>query len=754
MNVISNLDAHREQEASPFAECDVCQTCGFEQSAGAPSVVFEQDVWDFTRVIGLPAYLQRSSLILNFASISNPRWRTVAKEFLLALMAPDHERVRTLAQANRTPRTLTTCALKFDALVRWLNWLTEQGVTALHEVTDQLCSAFVMERAQRRNKDGKVVGRQESVAAAAAQTIADVVRYNELFTTDQFPAGLRPFNGQPGTLVAGKKRPANGENSTPVVPPEILQPLLAACLYMVQNLGPHVIEIVGQVAEARRERDALARPVYVRGGKGASTEDGESGDAQCPMDGPARDVLLAAIEHRISEGRPLDRLPSHQIARRRNNGTLAATDPLLPVNFSAVARDAGIGSFPLPWVSLLREDLERAVVTVGVEAPFGRDAVHVPRADGQGTVPWTAPIGELDVGPLVARMRSACLLLTAAVSGMRASELAELLVGCRRPPQESYRGLRRFRIGGKLIKGQGLGGTDDEWVVTEEVYEAIALAEHLHDSSSSHLFTVSGFASAYKHFRSWVNGPAGQRLGLAPIPDGPVNLRMLRRSLAVELAYRPGGLLAAKIQLKHVSVVTTEGYANRPGGSQSRFLAEVGKEEEKRNLAIVTEEWENARAGIKPSGPGARDLLEFFRSVDGKLDDALQTAPNVITNDQQVRGMLAKRAKTLHLGAANYCWFADPAKALCLKLAGTPTADRPLIGMCDSARCPQATHHPRHRPVWEKTVEQNKVFIGMLGRGQKTERKCLEAELTRAEKVLADIDAASEDPTDVAGTED
>ncbi|MEV7003665.1 hypothetical protein AB0N62_39210 [Streptomyces sp. NPDC093982] len=290
-------------------------------------------------------------------------------------------------------------------------------------------------------------------------------------------------------------------------------------------------------------------------------------------------------------------------------------------------------------------------------------------------------------------------------------------------------------------------------MVTEEVYEAIALAESLHDSSRPHLFTVSGFPSAYQHFRSWVNGPAGQRLGLAPIPDGPVNLRMLRRSLAVELAYRPGGLLAAKVHLKHVSVVTTKGYANRPGGSQSRFLAEVGKEEEKRNLAIVTEEWANARAGIKPSGPGARDLLEFFHSVDGKLDDVLQTAPNVITNDQQVRGMLTKRAKTLHLGTANYCWFAAPAKALCLKLAGTPSADRPLIGMCDSARCPQATHHPRHRSVWEKTVEQNKVFIGMLGRGQKAERSRLEAELTRAEKVLADINAASEGPTAPAGTE-
>ncbi|MYZ35958.1 MULTISPECIES: hypothetical protein [unclassified Streptomyces] len=139
--------------------------------------------------------------------------------------------------------------------------------------------------------------------------------------------------------------------------------------------------------------------------------------------------------------------------------------------------------------------------------------------------------------------------------------------------------------------------------------------------------------------------------------------------------------------------------------------------------------------------------MDFFQSVDGKLDDALQTAPNVITNDQQVCGMLTKRAKTLHLGTANYCWFADLAKALCLKLAGTPTADRPLIGNVRLGPLP-----PDH-PSREKTVEQNKVFIGMLGRGQKAERARLEAELIRAEKVIADIDAASGGPTAAAGTE-
>lgn len=42
--------------------------------------------------------------------------------------------------------------------------------------------------------------------------------------------------------------------------------------------------------------------------------------------------------------------------------------------------------------------------------------------------------------------------------------------------------------------------------------------------------------------------------------DASAELRMLRRALAIELAYRPGGLLTTKAALKHISVVTTEGY--------------------------------------------------------------------------------------------------------------------------------------------------------------------------------------------------
>jgi hypothetical protein len=108
-----------------------------------------------------------------------------------------------------------------------------------------------------------------------------------------------------------------------------------------------------------------------------------------------------------------------------------------------------------------------------------------------------------------------------------------------------------------------------------------------------------------------------------------------------------------------------------------------------------------------------------------------------------VLNLLTKRARTLHLGPANYCWFTDPSRALCLKLADTPAADQPLIGMCDSTRCSQATHHPRHRPIWTEHADRTKTFLGQLGATRKTERTRLQADHDRAIRIITEIDAAS-----------
>ena len=63
--------------------------------------------------------------------------------------------------------------------------------------------------------------------------------------------------------------------------------------------------------------------------------------------------------------------------------------------------------------------------------------------------------------------------------------------------------------------------------------------------------------------------------------------------------------------------------------------------------------------------------------------------------------------------------------------------------MCDSARCPQATHHEVHRPVWVEHAERTKTFLGQLGKTRTGERDRLTGDYNRALRVIADIDTAA-----------
>lgn len=719
---------------SPFTGADICAQAGFTVRPGQPTPQFDDAAWDFRVVTNLPVQAAGRDRYWDFTLIDNPGWRLVAKELMFALLVPRHEAVVVLPRAYRAPMALRTCVRRLVLLTRWLNWLTQEGVTGLGEVTEEHCERFLAHCGHAHDKQGRQL--REASASHRRQAVAvilDIISYRELFTSDRYPAGLRPWKGASSSAVAGM-RPSR-ENKTPPVPGAILQPLLAGSLLIVNTLAPHMIKLraalrahqVSKVNVSSRRRQATLQE------------------------------MTAAVKQHVADSEPLIQIPDYQIRRRLCNGW-SPDDPLLPVNFSALAQRIGCADYRHAWTD---EALRRAVLegleAVGVARQWCRQAALVENADTGEQVPWTLPLHTREVIDLIEVARTACLTITAAASGMRSSELMELRVGCRRPPQETAPGLRRFRVASKIVKGQPIGGTDDEWVVIEDVHRAVWLAEQLLDAPEpgSLLFGRACFVTRYQRsLRPWVNGPAGRRLGLAFIPDGQLNLRMLRRSLAIEMAYRPGGVLAAKIAMKHVTVATTEGYAARPGGAQARLLAEVNQHEQERNLTLLLEEFRNYQRGIMPSGPGARQLTEFFATIDGKLARAPDSPAKIMASDQEARSLLTRRAQALHLGPANYCWFTDPAKALCLKLAGTPDADKPLLGMCDSARCPQATHHHRHRAVWADTVTKNKVFIGSLTRGQKLERTRLEAEVTRAEHVLAAIDAAARHPGPPAGEAD
>jgi len=713
---------------SVFAGVDICREAGFTLPEAAHRPVFEQDLWNFTEVVGLPTQLSGFSRRFNFAAIRDTRWRQVAKELIMAMLAPRHTAVAPLPRAYRTPLHLTTVSGRLAELTRYLNWLTDQGVCHLGEVNTDHCEAYLAQRRYVRDEHGVVVGQlSPAIRRAAAQTVVDLVNYRELFTADRVSAGLRPWNGAAPSAIA-EMASGREQNKTPPVAQVVLQPMLAAANYLVSVLGPRAIEL---------SREVLAADALWSLGSGRHTAVSRT----FPVPTAQFAALLAQIER---DHQPLPLLPNHNVRDRLAAGW-SQQDPLTPIALGLLARRAGFSQFPGSWIPPLRGRLEATLRIVGAQRPFGRDGADIDRAAGDGSVAWTVPLDRIQAVALVGIVRTAAVIVIAAVSGMRSSELMELKVGCCTAAEQLGPNLVRYRLASKLIKGQPLGGVADEWVVVEPVYRSAQLIEELHHSADigAPLLGRFAFDVRYKWFRAWVNGPAGQRLGLAELPEDNVTLRMLRRTLALELAYRPGGVLAAKLHLKHIAVATTEGYASRPGGAQAGLLAEVNKHESERNLALVWEEFRNYQKGIRPAGPGARELTEFFAHVDGSLDPAGPSGPKVQRSDREVLNLLSKRANTLYLGVANYCWFTDPSQALCLQLAGTPGADKPLAGMCDSTRCPQATHHIGHRDVWAKHAETTKNFLDSLGPNRKIEKVRLRADHQRARRVLDEIDTST-----------
>jgi hypothetical protein len=88
---------------SPFTGADICQQAGLTLPPGTRRPMFDDDLWDFTDVTGLPASMPLAVRRLAFAPVTDPRWRLVAKELIFAMLAPRHEAVALLPRANRTP---------------------------------------------------------------------------------------------------------------------------------------------------------------------------------------------------------------------------------------------------------------------------------------------------------------------------------------------------------------------------------------------------------------------------------------------------------------------------------------------------------------------------------------------------------------------------------------------------------------------------------------------------------------------------
>jgi len=405
-------DAHR----SVFAGVDVCREAALALPGGVRPPMFDDDFWDFTEVVGLPNQLAKVNRRFNFTPIINVDWRLVAKEQIMAMLAPRHGAVAPLPRPYRTPLHLATAFGRLAELTRFLNWLTGQGLASLADIDGQRCEAYLAHRRYVRDENDVVVGElSPATRRAAAQTIVDLVNHRELFTLDRVSAHLRPWGGAAPSAVA-EMPCGTGQNKTAPVHDSVLQPMLAAAGYLVSVLGPHAIELSAQVRDADQRWS-------VRSGEHVAI-------SRLPTNEIAR--LLADYERR---GEPLPLLPEHNVAKRLAAGW-SPQDPLTSIALGLLARQAGFTQFLRGWIPHLREQIEATLRVVGAQKPFGRDAQSIDSADAKTTIAWTLPLDRMQAVALVGIVRTAAIITVAAVSGMRSSELMELQIGCCRPPEQ------------------------------------------------------------------------------------------------------------------------------------------------------------------------------------------------------------------------------------------------------------------------------------------------------------------------------
>ncbi|MEU9625005.1 hypothetical protein ACIODT_39025 [Streptomyces sp. NPDC088251] len=121
------------------------------------------------------------------------------------------------------------------------------------------------------------------------------------------------------------------ENKTQPVTDDIMQPVLAAALYLMSTLGPHAVDLADKVRESdlhsARRAQGLRRV------------------------GPRNRVPVRALSEILAEYTrtctALPMLEDHYISKRLAKGW-AEDDPLLPVAMGSVARRAGLSQFCHP----------------------------------------------------------------------------------------------------------------------------------------------------------------------------------------------------------------------------------------------------------------------------------------------------------------------------------------------------------------------------------------------------------------------
>lgn len=668
----------------------------------AAAVRFGEDTWDFRVVEGLAPNLQPAALAVKWESFPDQTFTLAAKEVLFAQLHPDHPSAAEHLGWRR-PLAIRGVAIHVVVWRAWFAWLADNDIGDLDQVRDHHWDAYL----QRRRQDGVSAAH---IAVTAAR-IRDFYDYAPILTSGGYRS--RPWGRRSAWSVAGVRRSRG--NATPSIPEEVFGPLLAAALHLVEHA-----ETIIAARDVHMDLHASRWATPAR----------RAGD---PSDRDEHDRRLQALidQHRAL-GCPLPARAerSRTASEGPNLRMIALWAGLTPKTLAAPHRRAAIAA--------------SAEVLGVAPAPLVRrfGEVHGHR-EAFGQLIWGGSIGTA-----VDLLVTACFIVIA-LSGMRLEEITAIRRGCIRRV-----GLRngdeRIRLDGTVYKHQRLGGTPASWVVIEPIAQAVAVLERLAPPGQDLLFTPATMRTHQRptppqaatvsmghylaRFCDWL---AGGNLppGLLPLGAGTrVTTRQFRRTMARILAFRPHGVIAGKVQLKHLHIAMSEGYYGNANSSLAAFHADVEAELGAARLEAAKDRYLSYIDGGGIAGGARNTLAGHFEQIVTEMAGFKGTT---LESDRHLEALLADRLGKLHIGTVNDCWFIDPDKALCR--TGNTAPDAPRPNACVGDRCPNAVVALAHLPVYQASHHQV-VTLRRSRRVSEYEKQRLAREQQRLERVIEAVE--------------
>lgn len=337
------------------------------------------------------------------------------------------------------------------------------------------------------------------------------------------------------------------------------------------------------------------------------------------------------------------------------------------------------------------------------------------------------------------RLRTACFILIAFVTGMRLSEILSIEAGC--IESECTDDGEFIWINSSIHKSLGSGVTSARWLCGPVAAKAVAVLERLTadfrgGGGCTRLFipvTRWGLRSwnhtsvtatdANQMLKGYVNW-----LGLKDDKGDLFRLHshMFRRTFARHVVRSDTtNLLALKDHFKHVSIAMTDYYVGVDEELQDLLNDEANR--------LSFESFDKALRSDRLGGPRGKELARQIdvAMANGRLPPEFRGEAGAHLRAEMIAEWVAAGQQIYPCGPGNVCWFRE-GSAMCTE------GDRPVVEICNPTGCPNSVVLPEHASHWRSIKERAEELLRLDPPGEPYKQR-LYTIVKIAKKVREDI---------------